>query len=93
MNFYALASGSWVLWAINIRIEFYKSEKTFERASSQPDRIGLSSYQDLLCFASLSLSLKFFVVSFGEAMGRGKYKSKPTGHRQFSTPEEMRKPT
>ncbi|PON77931.1 Casein kinase substrate, phosphoprotein PP [Parasponia andersonii] len=22
-------------------------------------------------------------------MGRGKYKSKPTGHRQFSTPEEM----
>ncbi|GMN43646.1 hypothetical protein TIFTF001_012858 [Ficus carica] len=22
-------------------------------------------------------------------MGRGKYKSKPTGHRQFSTPEEL----
>ncbi|KAF4398210.1 hypothetical protein G4B88_009826 [Cannabis sativa] len=26
-------------------------------------------------------------------MGRGKYKSKPTGHRNFSTPEEMRKLT
>lgn len=24
-------------------------------------------------------------------MGRGKYKSKPTGRRQFSTPEDMRK--
>jgi hypothetical protein len=24
-------------------------------------------------------------------MGRGKFKGKPTGHRQFSTPEQMRK--
>lgn len=34
-----------------------------------------------------------FSFSFcGGAMGRGKFKSKPTGHRNFSTPEELRKP-
>ncbi|KAG7034622.1 28 kDa heat- and acid-stable phosphoprotein, partial [Cucurbita argyrosperma subsp. argyrosperma] len=66
-----------------------KAEKSLTSSSTTKTKRGLLFYVDS---ASLLL-LRPILPSpccFSLTMGRGKYKSKPTGRRQFSTPEDMR---